>query len=71
MPPTLDRDHSVATRKNKSDKKTDRVEVAVTEEWRETFEEEAKRWGLDLSSYIRLACEEKRRRDRIGQPDAD
>ena len=53
----------VASRKPKSERKSRKVEFMVTEDWYSTFEVEAKSWGLDLSAYVRVACEEKRRRD--------
>ncbi len=68
---TAVRDASVPNPKKKSDRKSVRIEVMVTEDWAETFKAEADSWDIDLSQYIRIACEEKRRRERGTEPDAD
>ena len=55
----------VAGRKKNSERKSRKVEFMVTDYWYATFEAEAKSWGLELSAYIRVACEEKRRNDLV------
>jgi len=56
-------EQSVANKKPKNERKTEKVEFMVTPQWLETFTNEAESWGTTLSEYVRLACEEKRRRD--------
>lgn len=61
----------VASKKKKADRMTVRIEFMVTEEWEATFRAAAKSWGMDLSTYIRTACEEKRRREKPPQMPAE
>lgn len=47
-------------------KKQERVELRAEADWVRRVEAEAERWGLTVSSYIRLAVNEKMERDRRG-----
>lgn len=64
------REPPVPKHKKKDDRKSVRIEFMVTEDWAEAFREEAKSWGIDLSQYVRIACEEKRRNDQAKKPPA-
>jgi hypothetical protein len=61
----------MARKKKAVDRKDTRVEFMATAEWVEMFRAEAERLGTDLSSYIRMACNEKRINDqrRFGTAD--
>jgi hypothetical protein len=44
-----------------------RVNFLAEESWVKRVDREAKALGLSLSAYIRLACNEKMRRDKEGE----
>lgn len=59
--------HSAALRapmaKAPKSPKTEKVEFMASPPWVRKFEKEAEKFGLSLSAYVRLACEEKHARD--------
>jgi hypothetical protein len=46
-----------------NEKKSEKFEFLISPEWREEFEAEARRIGVTLSAYVRMACREKKDRD--------
>lgn len=59
---------SVGRKKSTSERKTKRVEIMATPTWVADLERLAESWGMSVSDYVRLAVEEKKRRDSAANP---
>ena len=54
---------AVMAKKPKKEAKDRRLNLMVSESWYEQLVEQADRWGMTISQYIRFSCDQQRYRD--------